>query len=167
MLERFRREWLDDVTLTPQYRLQDVFRYHPGFNPRRQRSPTPKPDYVLFGLHARHRFIQPPSASSARWHRRVMEERAGGQQWMEVRNGPCAGIETPTHLLPQIGIARSERRVLQVGDVLAFTAGRPKGGSPPQDSKPQIGHAMDVAQEAQLAEVPDVKGIAVLHAGGS
>ena len=96
-----------------------------------------------------------------------MEERAGGQQWMEVRNGPCAGIETPAHLLPQIGIARSERRVLQVGDVLAVTAGRSKGGSPPQDSKPQIGHAMDVAQEAQLAEVPDVKGIAVLHAGGS
>ena len=32
----------------PQYRLQDVFRYDPGFNPRRQRSPTPKPDYVLW-----------------------------------------------------------------------------------------------------------------------
>ena len=47
VLERFLREWLDDATLTPQYRLQDVFRYHPGFNPRRQRSPTPKPDYVL------------------------------------------------------------------------------------------------------------------------
>ena len=40
-------------------------------------------------------------------------------------------------------------------------------GSPPQDSKPQIGHAMDVAQEAHLADVPDVKGIAVLHAGES
>ena len=47
VLERFLREWLDDATLMPQYRLQDVFRYHPGFNPRRQRSPTPKPDYVL------------------------------------------------------------------------------------------------------------------------
>ena len=96
-----------------------------------------------------------------------MEDCTSGQQWMEGRNGPRVGIDTPPHLFPQIGIARSERRVLQVGDVLAVTAGRPKGGSPPQDSKPQIGHAMDVSQEAQLAEVPDVKGIAVLHAGGS
>ena len=96
-----------------------------------------------------------------------MKESAGGQQWTEGRNGPRAGIETPAHLLPQVEIARSERRVLQVGDVLAVAAGRPKDGSPSQDSKPQIGHAMDVAQEAQLAEVPDVKGIAVLHSEGS
>ena len=52
-----------------------------------------------------------------------MEERASGQQWTEGRNGPRAGIETPAHFLPQIGIARSERRVLQVGDVLAVAAG--------------------------------------------
>ena len=47
-LERFLREWLENSTVMPQYRLQDVFRYDPGFNPRRQRSPTPKPDYVLW-----------------------------------------------------------------------------------------------------------------------
>ena len=86
---------------------------------------------------------------------------------MEGRNGPRAGTKTPAHLLPQVGIARSERRVVQVGDVLAVAAGRPKGGSPPQDSKPQIGRSMDVSQEAQLAEVPDVRGIAVLHSEGS
>ena len=48
VVERFLREWLENSTLMPQYRLQDVFRYDPGFNPRRQRSPTPKPDYVLW-----------------------------------------------------------------------------------------------------------------------
>lgn len=47
-LERFLREWLEGTTVVPQYRLRDVFRYDPGFNPRRQRSPTPKPDYVLW-----------------------------------------------------------------------------------------------------------------------
>ncbi len=47
-LERFLREWLEDATLVPQYRLRDVFRYDPDFNPRQQRSPTPKPDYVLW-----------------------------------------------------------------------------------------------------------------------
>ena len=31
----------------PQYRLQNAFRYDPRFNPRRQRSPLLKPDYVI------------------------------------------------------------------------------------------------------------------------
>ena len=48
VLERFLREWLQDATVLPQYRLLDVFRYEPGFNPRRQRSPTPRPDFVLW-----------------------------------------------------------------------------------------------------------------------
>lgn len=47
-LERFLREWLEGATVVPQYRLRDVFRYDPGFNPRQQRSPTLKPDYVLW-----------------------------------------------------------------------------------------------------------------------
>ena len=47
VLERFLREWLDDATVVPQYRLRDVFRYEPGFNPRRQQSPVLKPDYVV------------------------------------------------------------------------------------------------------------------------
>lgn len=46
-LERFLREWLDGATVVPQYRLRNVFRYDPGFNPRQQQSPTPRPDYVL------------------------------------------------------------------------------------------------------------------------
>ena len=46
-VERFLREWLDDANVSPQYRLQDVFRYDPHFNPRRRQSPTPRPDYVL------------------------------------------------------------------------------------------------------------------------
>lgn len=47
-LERFLREWLEGAEVMPQYRLQDVFRYAPDFNPRRQRSPTPRPDLVLW-----------------------------------------------------------------------------------------------------------------------
>ena len=46
-LERFLREWLEGATVLPQYRLRDVFKYDPRFNPRRRQSPTPKPDYVL------------------------------------------------------------------------------------------------------------------------
>lgn len=46
-LERYLREWLVDATLVPQFRLRDVFRYDPLRNPRHQRPPTPKPDYVL------------------------------------------------------------------------------------------------------------------------
>ena len=46
-LERFLHEWLEDATVMPQYRLRDVFRYAPGFNPRQRRSPMPRPDYVL------------------------------------------------------------------------------------------------------------------------
>ena len=48
VLERFLREWLEGTTVLPQYRLQDVFRYEPGFNPRRQPTPTPRPDFVLW-----------------------------------------------------------------------------------------------------------------------
>ncbi len=46
-LERFLREWLEDVNVLPQYRLQHMFRYDPNFNPRLQRSPIPRPDFVL------------------------------------------------------------------------------------------------------------------------
>jgi len=46
-LERFLREWLEGVSVLPQYRLRHVFRYDPRFTPRRRQSPTPKPDYVL------------------------------------------------------------------------------------------------------------------------
>ena len=48
VLERFLREWLDDAVVLPQYRLQDLYRYESGFNPRRQQSPTPRPDFVLW-----------------------------------------------------------------------------------------------------------------------
>ena len=46
-LERFLSEWLEGATVMPQYRLEDVFRYEPEFNPRRQRPPMPRPDFVL------------------------------------------------------------------------------------------------------------------------
>ena len=48
VLERFLREWLEGATVLPQYQLQDMFRYDPGFNPRRRRSPRPRPDFVLW-----------------------------------------------------------------------------------------------------------------------
>ena len=48
VLERFLREWLEGATVLPQYQLQDMFRYDPGFNPRQQRSPKPRPDFVLW-----------------------------------------------------------------------------------------------------------------------
>ncbi len=44
---RFLRDWLRDAKVLPQYRLQNVFRYDPRFNPRRRQSPKPQPDYVL------------------------------------------------------------------------------------------------------------------------
>ena len=48
VLERFLREWLEDATLIPQYRLLDLYGYDPDFNPRRQQSPVLRPDYVLW-----------------------------------------------------------------------------------------------------------------------
>ena len=47
VLERFLREWLEDSIVMSQHRLQDMFRYDPAYNPRRRRSPTLRPDYVL------------------------------------------------------------------------------------------------------------------------
>ena len=46
-LGRFLRDWLTDASVTEQYRLADIFRYQPLFNPRRKHAPTPRPDYVM------------------------------------------------------------------------------------------------------------------------
>jgi 5-methylcytosine-specific restriction enzyme subunit McrC len=46
-LGRFLREWLADGTVDAQYPLRDIFKYQPGFNPLRRRTPTPRPDFVV------------------------------------------------------------------------------------------------------------------------
>ena len=46
-LGRFLRDWLVDGNVAEQYRLKDIFRYQPLFNPRRKHAPTPRPDYVI------------------------------------------------------------------------------------------------------------------------
>ena len=46
-LGRFLRDWLVDGKVAEQYRLTDIFRYQPFFNPRRKHAPTPRPDYVI------------------------------------------------------------------------------------------------------------------------
>jgi 5-methylcytosine-specific restriction enzyme subunit McrC len=47
-LGRFLRDWLADAQVVEQHQLKEVFRYHPLFNPRHKRAPTPRPDYVMF-----------------------------------------------------------------------------------------------------------------------
>ncbi len=47
LLSRFLRENLTDCSLRDEYRLRDVIRFVPGYNPRQRRSPTPRPDFVL------------------------------------------------------------------------------------------------------------------------
>ena len=47
LLSRFLRESLTDYSLRDEYRLRGVIRFVPGYNPRQQRSPTPRPDFVL------------------------------------------------------------------------------------------------------------------------
>ncbi len=44
---RFLREWLADARVAEQYGLKDIFQYQALFNPRRRRTPTPRPDYVI------------------------------------------------------------------------------------------------------------------------
>lgn len=46
-LGRFFRETLEGVAVHEQYSVANLFEYQSGFNPRRKRAPTPKPDYVF------------------------------------------------------------------------------------------------------------------------
>jgi 5-methylcytosine-specific restriction enzyme subunit McrC len=46
-LGRFLTESLDDTHVSQQHHLSDFFAYQRSFNPRRKRTPTPRPDFVL------------------------------------------------------------------------------------------------------------------------
>lgn len=51
LLSRFLSENLPGYRLEDEHHLRDVFAYDPAFNPRRQRAPTPRPDFVLWRGH--------------------------------------------------------------------------------------------------------------------
>ncbi len=47
LMGRFLDEHLDGYELRPEYALTEMMRYLPGMNPRRRKSPTPRPDFVV------------------------------------------------------------------------------------------------------------------------
>jgi len=47
LLTRFLREHLVGYTIHEEYRLKGMLTYIPGHNPRRRRSPEPRPDYLI------------------------------------------------------------------------------------------------------------------------
>jgi 5-methylcytosine-specific restriction enzyme subunit McrC len=47
LLSRFLHEHLTEYTVRDEYRLRDLFSYDPAHNPRRRRSPTPRPDFMV------------------------------------------------------------------------------------------------------------------------
>ena len=51
LLSRFLSENLPGYRLEDEHRLRGVFAYDPAFNPRHQRAPTPRPDFVLWRGH--------------------------------------------------------------------------------------------------------------------
>ena len=51
LLSRFLAEHLPDYRLEDEHRLRGVFAYDSAFNPRRQRAPTPRPDFALWHGH--------------------------------------------------------------------------------------------------------------------
>ena len=51
LLSRFLSENLPGHRLEDEHRLRGVFAYDPAFNPRRQRAPTPRPDFVIWRGH--------------------------------------------------------------------------------------------------------------------
>lgn len=48
LLSRFLSENLPGYRVEDEHRLRDVFAYNPSHNPRRQRAPTPRPDYAVW-----------------------------------------------------------------------------------------------------------------------
>jgi 5-methylcytosine-specific restriction enzyme subunit McrC len=47
LLSRFLKEQLTDYEVRDQYQIKGMMTYDPAYNPRRQRAPTPRPDYVI------------------------------------------------------------------------------------------------------------------------
>lgn len=47
LLSRFLNEHLPDYEIRDQYKIKGMMAYDPDHNPRRRRSPTPRPDYVV------------------------------------------------------------------------------------------------------------------------
>ena len=47
LLSRFLRENLSDCSLLDEFRLRGVIRYDPDYNPKKRRSPAPRPDFVV------------------------------------------------------------------------------------------------------------------------
>lgn len=47
LLSRFLQENLSGHSVVDEHGLRGMIKYHPGFNPQRRQSPTPRPDYVV------------------------------------------------------------------------------------------------------------------------
>jgi 5-methylcytosine-specific restriction enzyme subunit McrC len=47
LLERFLKDNLPDLSVQSEHRLTSVFAYMPGWNPRRQQAPVPRPDFLV------------------------------------------------------------------------------------------------------------------------
>src|SRR6266567_2101180 len=47
LLSRFLKEQLTEYEVRDQYQIKGMMTYDPAYNPRRQRAPTPRPDYLV------------------------------------------------------------------------------------------------------------------------
>ncbi|MGN7409820.1 McrC family protein [Sporosarcina sp. SAFN-010] len=47
LMGRLLTDYQHDYELKDQFQLHDLFKYTPGFNPKRRKSPTPRPDFAL------------------------------------------------------------------------------------------------------------------------
>jgi 5-methylcytosine-specific restriction enzyme subunit McrC len=47
LLSRFLKDNLSDLTIHSEHRLKGMLAYLPGWNPRRQQAPVPRPDFVV------------------------------------------------------------------------------------------------------------------------